>query len=598
MFFCSAFMAMNLTELQKETLKGWNTWYNEDMLTHVLLPWGFAINLNFRKKSSGDVFRMKWIDRDPSVKVDIRSFDGSYTCLHLRHGTTPIKVESAVKNGEQVLLITPEGYYTEDEQLIVNTAFLWGYDGTLLKENGRLGAICPDGTKIRLYSNTAPCDYYLPEWQAPSMFFAMNSPVVISTVPYSTEEAHRLMGESRAAVLLESQKYGVYAEAFQGLQCCLGWNAIYDPCKKRICSPVCRAWNRGQGGRLFCWDTFFVALMYLIGDLDKAYLNIKGILDAMTEDGMVPNCTTNDTWSMDRSQPQVGSMVVEEIFRKNHDVDFVKEVYPKLMRWNTWYYENRMRENGFMSWGSKIKATGAGNLFGAKCESGMDNSPMFDDAVYDPETGLCMQADVGVSGLFIGDCKALIHLAEISGNTDDISVLQLRKTRAEKGLSRLWNEDDGIFENLDLVTGKWVRHLTPMNFFALYSDIVTKEQKKRMMEEYLLNPAEFWGEYVIPSVSRQDYAFHEQHYWRGRIWAPLNYLVYEALKDAGLLKEAKMLGEKSAQLFLLEWNAHRHVHENYSAVDGMGCSARQSDAFYHWGALLAYIGIDSMEIQD
>ena len=31
-----------------------------------------------------------------------------------------------------------------------------------------------------------------------------------------------------------------------------------------------------------------------------------------------------------------------------------------------------------------------------------------------------------------------------------------------------------------------------------------------------------------------------------------------------------------------------------SAVDGMGCSARQSDAFYHWGALLGYMALDAL----
>ena len=589
---------MTLSELQKQTLTGWNTWYSEDILSHVLLPWGFAIHLHFRKKSNGDVFHMKLIDRDPAVKVDIRSFDGTYTCLHLRHGTTPIKVESAVKDGEQVILITPEGYYTSDEQCIVTTSFLWGRDGTLTKKNGKLGAVCPDGTEISLYSNTAPYTYYLPEWQAPSMFFTMNAPIVISTTPYTTEEACRLMGESRKAILKESQIYGEYAEAFGGMQCCLGWNAIYDPCEDRICSPVSRNWNRGMGGRLFCWDTFFASLMYAKGDTEKAYLNIKGILDSMTEDGMIPNCAESAGDTADHSQPQVGSMVVEEIYLQNHDIEFIREVYPKLLRWNTWYYENRVRENGFMSWGSKVKKTGKGDLFGAKCESGMDNSPIFDDAVFDEATGLFMQADVGLAGLFIGDCCSLIHLASVLGYTEEIAILQARKERIEKGLMLLWNEEDGIFENLDLVTGKWVRRLTPMNFFALYSDKVTDTQKKRMMKEHLLNPEEFWGDYVLPSVSRRDHAFSEQHYWRGRIWSPLNYLVYRALRSANLTAESKLLAEKSVALFMKEWKEHRHVHENYSAVDGLGCSARQSDAFYHWGALLAYMGIDSLDLEN
>ena len=72
--------------------------------------------------------------------------------------------------------------------------------------------------------------------------------------------------------------------------------------------------------------------------------------------------------------------------------------------------------------------------------------------------------------------------------------------------------------------------------------------------------------------------------------------IYEALKDAGLYEEAKMLAERSENLFLREWREHRHVHENYGATDGMGCTARQSDAFYHWGALLGYIALDAMDL--
>ena len=108
-----------------------------------------------------------------------------------------------------------------------------------------------------------------------------------------------------------------------------------------------------------------------------------------------------------------------------------------------------------------------------------------------------------------------------------------------------------------------------------------------------MNETEFWGEYVLPSISRNDPAFTEQHYWRGRIWAPLNAIVYYALKDAGLYKEAKLLAEKSERMMLRIWEKEARVYENYGAIDGLGNSARQSDAFYHWGALLGYIAIDA-----
>lgn len=579
---------MNLKELQNAANSGWNTWYNENILAHVLLPWGFAIQINFRKRSNGDTIRSLLIGRESPVRPDVRSIDGSYTCLHIRHGNVPIKIESATKDHEQVLLVTPDGYYTSDEQLIVSTAFLWGRDGTLIKENGRLGAICPDGKHIQLYSNTAPYDFYLPELTSPSMFFTMNAPIVISTFPCTTSEACKIVGESRSAVLNESQTYGDHTETYQAVQNALGWNTIYDPIKKRVCTPVTRNWNRGNPINLFCWDTFFGALMLSLENEKFCKLNLKAILDEMTADSMIPNAEGSH-----HSQPPVGSIVMEEIYQKNKDIELLCEVYPYLLRWNTWYYENRMTKEGYLCWGTGSYGKGKEDLFGAKCESGMDNSPVFDDAVYDENSGLCMIADVGLSGLFIKDCRTLIAFSKILGYTEHITDLELRMERAQKALNTLWNEEDGIFENLDLVTGKFVTRLSPFNFFPLFSLDVSDAQKKVIVEKHLLNETEFWGEYVLPSISKNDYAFTEQQYWRGRIWAPLNTIVYYALRDAGFYGEAKLLAEKGEKMLLHVWKKESRIYENYGAIDGQGDSARQSDAFYHWGALLGYLAIDA-----
>lgn len=579
---------MNLNNLQKSTNTGWNTWYNENILAHVLLPYGFSIDISFRKKSSGDTLRSLLINRESPVHVDVRSIDGSYTCLYIRHGNIPIKIESATKNGEQIILVTPDGYYSADEQLIVSTAFLWGRDGTLIKENGRLGAICPDGKRIQLYSNTAPSDCYLPELTSPAMFFAMDAPVVISTFPCTTLEACKIVGESRSAVLNEAHKYGDHTETYHAMQSCLGWNTIYDPIKNRVCTPVTRNWNRGNPINLFCWDTFFGALMLSLENEKFCKLNLKAILDEMTADGMIPNAQGSR-----HSQPPVGSMVIEEIYKKHEDIQLLREVYPYLLRWNTWYYENRMTKEGYLCWGTGSYGNNKESLFDAKCESGMDNSPIFDDAVYDINSGLCMIADVGLSGLFIKDCRTLIAFSKILGYTEHIADLELRMERAQKALNTLWNEEDGIFENLDLVTGKFCTRLSPFNFFCLFAPTVSKEQKKAIVENHLLNETEFWGEYVLPSISKNDPAFTEQQYWRGRIWAPLNTIVYYALKDAELDKEAKLLAEKSEKMMLHVWKKDCRIYENYGAIDGLGDSARQSDAFYHWGALLGYLAIDA-----
>ena len=135
--------------------------------------------------------------------------------------------------------------------------------------------------------------------------------------------------------------------------------------------------------------------------------------------------------------------------------------------------------------------------------------------------------------------------------------------------------------------------ISPTNFYALNADCVTEEQKRRMMDEHFYNPDEFWGDYIMPTIARNDPAYADQNYWRGRIWAPTNFLAYVAMKYAGLNKECDDLAAKSEELFLKEWRLRGHVHENYNADSGMGCDAGNSDPFYHWGGLLAYIAIDN-----
>ena len=36
---------------------------------------------------------------------------------------------------------------------------------------------------------------------------------------------------------------------------------------------------------------------------------------------------------------------------------------------------------------------------------------------------------------------------------------------------------------------------------------------------------------------------------------------------------------------------HGHIHENYNAHTGSGCDVRNSDKFYHWGALLCVVAM-------
>lgn len=487
--------------------------------------------------------------------------------------------------------------------LIIEACLLWGKDGSLGKCGNRIFGDC-GGRHFEVHTTGTLVALQHTGSLSPYIAVNLDKPVVISSKPCTLEEAENFYKLAKENLDAENNAYGKHSECYTAMKTCLAWDTIYEAEHDRICSPVSRIWNNNWGGYvLFDWDTYFAALMASIESKELAQLNAIAITDEVTESGFVPNFgAADDLKSRDRSQPPVGSHVCLEIYKKWPEKWFLEKVYPTFISWNRWFADHRMTKEGYLCWGSdpfEIRNGRWTELYsvddwqGAAFESGLDNSPMFDGMGFDEETHLMKLADVGLMGLYIMDCRCMIEISRILGRDDMIPELEARKRKVEQALMTLWDEEFGLFLNKNLSDGSLSRRISPTNFYALQADCVTREQKKRMMSEHFYNPEEFWGDYVIPTIARNDPAFPDQDYWRGRIWAPTNYLAYAAMKYAGLEKECDDLARKSEELILKEWRLHGHVHENYSGYDGMGCGKWNSDKFYHWGGLLAYIALDN-----
>jgi neutral trehalase len=270
----------------------------------------------------------------------------------------------------------------------------------------------------------------------------------------------------------------------------------------------------------------------------------------------------------------------------------LEETFEPLMRWNRWWAAHR-DVDGYLVWGSDPLAEPVdpddawrGTREGAILESGLDNSPMYDDAAFDATTHRLQMGDVGLMSLYIADCDALAQIADVLGKAKEAKELRGRASRYRAKLGTMWDEKAGIFLNRDLATGKASERLSPTNFYPLLARAASAHQARRMIEEHLLNPKEFWGKWVLPSIARDDPAFKDQNYWRGRIWGPMNYLVYLGLRNYDDAEVRRQLAQKSLELVQQEWREKGHLHENYNAMTGDGDDVTNSDAFYHWGALL------------
>ena len=272
---------------------------------------------------------------------------------------------------------------------------------------------------------------------------------------------------------------------------------------------------------------------------------------------------------------------------------FLQEVYQNLLTWNRWWDKHRNYQ-GFLSWGSDPHPKGMddpNSKRAAMLESGLDNSPLFEDAGFNAENHTLELADAGLMGLYVADCNYLSEIATILGKADEAKELKERSAKYGEKLKELWDNESGIFRDKYTDRNEFSKHLAPTNFYPLIAGVATQEQAERMMKNYFFNPKEFFGDFMIPSISRSDPAFSDNNYWRGRIWAPMNFLVYMGLRNYNLPEARKALVDKSQELILKEWRQNRHVYENYNSVTGIGGDVNSSDAFYSWGGLLSFIAL-------
>ena len=581
--------------VQNRLARGWNTWDVHSVTAQVLLPEGFTIRVGLKHNSSlnSDAFLSDALIGRQGQGVELvfpgaHTWNGSYTQLRLAWRDHVFVLETAHDGDDLVMLATPTGSKSVlQPTLVFSAGVLWNRSGSVSRVDGII-EFRSGPRPIRLYITAK--EAALSSIPAAGPFYAANftKPVGLSTGRPRTLEQIR-------AVLARQQPEGT--SVAQAIETVLGWDTIYEPTQLRVISPVSRVWSDGWGGYvLFDWDTFFAASLAAIDNRDLAYADAMEMLREETPAGFVPNYSRAGGWkSFDRSEPPVGAITVLRLYRRFHDLWFLRDAFDPLLRWNRWWAENRTRGN-YLVWGTdpgnqpvNPDDHSVGTLQAAKFESGLDNSPMYDDAPFDPAARQMRFADVGLISLYVADCDALAEIARVLGKDAEAGELRSRGEKYRLALRTLWDEKIGIFLNKNLDTGAFSHRLSPTNFYPLLARAATAEQAARIVKEHLLNPSEFWGDWVLPSIMRSDPAFRDQDYWRGRVWGPMNYLVYLGLLNYSQPEARKLLAERSLALFEAEWKQRGHVHENYNAITGAGDDVRSSDRFYHWGALLGLI---------
>ena len=607
--------------------RGWNSWASEWPAQMSHLPRGLTLT-PVAYASSKNAFT-DFPAQGGAVRYGSRSVRGEQIALHLSHAGTEFELSysqsetdalrlswSTAKLGEWGLRFWL--CWTLRWQPDANEpAIEWSYDeksGELSATHPRHGAVVlAEEAPALLATFHADPAALRAEFEQQGYFY-LGSRGTHGRFPclrYNFEEMPRLslaiaFGATRdeasakarralaaAPESLAKLQTGQGSHALDAVRDVVGWNSVWDAINKRPYTSLSRAWVAQKFGGFGLWldDIFYHAWMAALFDRDIAVENLEALISVAQPAGNLPCLMTGrDSW-VDRSQPPIGSLATWMIAAHSGDPTIVDLAYDTLLANHDWWFHLRDGNgDGLMGWGtSPGVGTGLyrGTKLGARDESSMDNSPIHDEADLDRASGMLTAADVGLNSLLVLDAEILSYWAEQRG--DQATALRLRQrgsALAAKVRDHLWDDERKVFANR-LWNGRFVRSIAPTSFYPLLAGIATPEQTQHLLK-WLDDPRKFGGFWRLPSVTREDPAYHDNVYWRGRIWPPLNLLTYLGLRRADQSAAAERLASDSFRLFEQAWRKGQ-CPENFNAESGLADDQPDTDLFYGWGGLMPLI---------
>jgi glycogen debranching enzyme len=332
------------------------------------------------------------------------------------------------------------------------------------------------------------------------------------------------------------------------------------------------------------WDSAFVAMGWACFDAARAWQEIEKLLLGQWDDGRIPHIVFHapadtyfpgpDVWGTHHTpptsgivQPPVLATATRAVFAADPDRARAEArlaaILPALARNHRWWHAAR-----------DPHGTGLVAIL-HPWESGMDNSPAWDTAlarvptttettIVRRDTGHVDPAmrpraedyqrfihlvdtyrnagwdaarmyaaapfrvgDVATNAILLRAERDLLAMAEGLMPAESAGIAA-RITRMETGLAAQWSEARGIFLSRDQIAEAPLDAATSAGFLPLWAGIGDARYLAATLARWLTEVR-----YAVPSTDPAEPGFEPLRYWRGPIWAIVNWMIAEGFAAGG-----------------------------------------------------------------
>jgi glycogen debranching enzyme len=343
------------------------------------------------------------------------------------------------------------------------------------------------------------------------------------------------------------------------------------------------------------WDSAFVAMGFATFDIDRALTELERLVEGQWDDGMIPHIIFH--------QPADSYFPGPDVWRTGHRIPTSGITQPPVFGYALAFVAARAgtaQEERIgrlyraaianLRWWRRARDPEALGLVAVlhNWETGRDNSPEWDrpfarvpettdtpirrrdtshvdaamrptDADYrryihlvdayarvgwDPARMWAVApfkvADIGINAILSASAEALIELAERHSGGGDAAWLKETSTAAFP-----WSERAQCFVSLDLIDGQPLEVATSAGFLPLLTGSPTNAQADRLARH--VETCLERGLLPVPSTLPGQPGYEPKRYWRGPVWAVVNWMIARGFVRHGRPDIARRLDATLAQ---------------------------------------------------